>query len=344
MSSTWLKMTLFGEVQSVNDQRSEAFGFMGIETVADRKDTIPASLPKVAILLATHNGANWLDLQLRSILQQTHANWILFSQDDASSDTTGELLLHHASQDARIQAPRLLQTRLGSATANFFALLQACDWAGCDYVALCDQDDVWAPDKLARGIHCLQREGSQAYSCDLVAFDNDRHTARYLAKGGRYVQGDHLFQGASAGCTYLLTRAAATLVRERVAERRSAALGSLSHDWLIYAICRGAGLRWTHDRTALVFYRQHGRNAYGAGSRWHELNRKLQLIRSGWYRRMILENGRYIDTDAWSREVLNRIEHLTVSDCLWLARRAHHFRRRPVEIWWLRLMLLIGFL
>ncbi len=47
---------------------------------------------QVAILMCTKNGAAFLDEQLNSIADQTHANWILFVSDDGSTDETRNIL------------------------------------------------------------------------------------------------------------------------------------------------------------------------------------------------------------------------------------------------------------
>ncbi len=52
--------------------------------------------PTVDILLATHNGADYLAAQLDSIVAQTVANWRLIARDDGSCDGTPAIL--HAFQ------------------------------------------------------------------------------------------------------------------------------------------------------------------------------------------------------------------------------------------------------
>ena len=49
-------------------------------------------MEKVDILLATFNGEKYLEEQLDSILNQTYTNFRLLISDDASSDSTKEIL------------------------------------------------------------------------------------------------------------------------------------------------------------------------------------------------------------------------------------------------------------
>lgn len=298
---------------------------------------------RVAILMATYNGDRWLESQLRSIMQQTHADWILFPQDDRSTDSTLAILRAHSQIEPRIRSAAVATCRLGSAAANFVDLLLRAEWESCDYLALCDQDDIWFPDKLEAALAAMEATGAQGYSCDLVAFDQSRKVAWYLRKSsGRRVELDYLFQGASAGCTYVLTNQAGLLLRERIGQRRTDDIAKISHDWLIYAICRSMQLTWVVDTNAYVFYRQHSQNAYGARNRWQELRRKFQLVRTGWYRGLMIENGRYLDGSESERKVLERMSRLSWADRWWLSWRTRTYRRSRHEALLLKVLLLAG--
>ena len=48
--------------------------------------------PKIAILLCTHNGEEYLVEQLNSIVEQSYSNYIIVIWDDASSDSTPDLI------------------------------------------------------------------------------------------------------------------------------------------------------------------------------------------------------------------------------------------------------------
>ncbi len=100
-----------------------------------------ADLPRVDVLLATHNGADFLEAQLRSLLEQTYPVVRVLVRDDASTDATPALLADWAARrPGKIEildgGPRL------GACGNFAALLQRAE---ADYVMFCDQDDVLAP-------------------------------------------------------------------------------------------------------------------------------------------------------------------------------------------------------
>ena len=63
------------------------------------------SLPKIAILLATYNGASWLSEQLSSILASKGVDLTIFVSDDGSTDDTLALIQEYASDRITILPP-----------------------------------------------------------------------------------------------------------------------------------------------------------------------------------------------------------------------------------------------
>ena len=100
-----------------------------------------SSGPPVRILLATWNGARYLQAQLDSYLAQDHDNWALWVSDDLSTDGTWEILQAFAARHPEREIVLKRGPGRGSA-ANFLSLL--CDpELPVGPVALSDQDDVW---------------------------------------------------------------------------------------------------------------------------------------------------------------------------------------------------------
>jgi glycosyltransferase involved in cell wall biosynthesis len=85
--------------------------------------------------------------QLESLREQTHDNWICLISDDASSDSAFEHLLAETEGDPRFVVSRS-ESRLGF-YRNFERALSMTP-PEADFVTLCDQDDHWLPEKLAR--------------------------------------------------------------------------------------------------------------------------------------------------------------------------------------------------
>jgi glycosyltransferase involved in cell wall biosynthesis len=116
--------------------------------VASSAPVWPGGGPKVAICMATYEPPPaLLRRQLDSLREQTHPNWICVISDDASSETAFEYLLAETEGDPRFVVSRS-ESRLGF-YRNFERALSMAP-ADADYVTLCDQDDRWLPEKLAR--------------------------------------------------------------------------------------------------------------------------------------------------------------------------------------------------
>jgi|SRR5450830_100286 len=280
---------------------------------------------KVIILMATYNGEAFLAQQLQSILFQTHGNWHLFVRDDGSTDATESIIRSFQEQHSNISILDNQGVGTGSAAGNFFELIQQCPLSEFDYVALADQDDVWSPDKLEAAIRLIEKEGAGAYSSNLVSYDNRLKRSRFMNKGQSQKKFDYLFQGASAGCTYVLTRAAFERVKQMTSGIQS--YKGRSHDWLIYAICRVSHIRWAFDQNAYIFYRQHASNVYGAMSAFAGLKSKLGLIRNGWYRDNILWIAEKSGAEASAKDIVSLIKSGSIMSRVRLALKAGELRR-----------------
>lgn len=114
---------------------------------------MPADSLTVSVALCTHNGAEFVADQLLSILGQSELPNEIILSDDASVDATVELArriidafvaLHPA---AEIEFRLLRNSAPLGVTKNFEQAIEACS---SQLVALSDQDDIWAPNRLSR--------------------------------------------------------------------------------------------------------------------------------------------------------------------------------------------------
>jgi glycosyltransferase involved in cell wall biosynthesis len=100
---------------------------------------------RISVAMTTYNGASFLREQLDSILAETRLPDELIVCDDQSSDATPGILEDYARKSPFPMQVVINQQRLGS-TKNFEKAIGLCSG---DLIALCDQDDVWRPEKLA---------------------------------------------------------------------------------------------------------------------------------------------------------------------------------------------------
>lgn len=102
---------------------------------------------KVSVVLCSYNGAKYIVEQLDSIVNQTYPIFELLIFDDVSVDNTVEIIEDYAHKFPFIKLA-VNEINLGY-RKNF---QQALGFATGDTIAICDQDDVWMKDKLARMI------------------------------------------------------------------------------------------------------------------------------------------------------------------------------------------------
>lgn len=222
----------------------------------------PASTRGVAILLSTFNGAPFLPAQLDSFVGQAGAEWHLYWRDDGSGDGTVALMDAFAAAAGAGRCTRIDSAGHMGVTASYMALLRAAVDAGAETVAFSDQDDVWLPDKLARGLSQIAHAPAPApvlYCSRQTLVDAAlRPMCESAAITVRPGLGPALTQNIATGCTVMMNRAAASLVAG------SAPPSSSLHDWWSYLVVAAAGGRIIADPAATVLYRQHGGNAVGA--------------------------------------------------------------------------------
>lgn len=212
------------------------------------------ALPRVAVLLSTFNGAAFLSEQLASLGKQHEADVFLHARDDCSQDDTVAVLRAHADR-----WPELARVESGEnlgVARSFFTLLATAPHA--DYFAFCDQDDVWLPDKLARAVAAIAREGGPALYCSNVTLV-DENLAPF---GNSPAQSDTrlahlLFENIAIGCTVVLNRAAREVI---LAQDPGEA--AVMHDWWCALVIAALG-HVHYDPQSSILYRQHGKNVVG---------------------------------------------------------------------------------
>lgn len=220
---------------------------------------------RVAILLSTYNGERFLPAQLESLLEQTFEEWILYWRDDGSSDNSVAVVEEFARTAGQGRCVQLQCTtaRLRP-TASYLSLLAAVQdrLADSDLVAFADQDDVWLPKKLVRGVAAMRNLANEVpavYCARQMLVDEDLNP---LGLSLRLDQPPgfpaSLIQNVTTGCTLVLNRRAVSLVAN------SAPPPASMHDWWCYLVVTAAGGRLLTDNEATVLYRQHPANLIGA--------------------------------------------------------------------------------
>ena len=118
----------------------------------------------ISVCIATYNGAPYITEQLASICAQLSDNDEIIISDDGSTDSTLDVV--RAFGDPRIRIVRNQSQRCY--TANFENALRH---AQGDYIFICDQDDVWLPNKVETIVHYLCDEGYSIVAHDAIVTD-----------------------------------------------------------------------------------------------------------------------------------------------------------------------------
>jgi len=125
--------------------------------------------PPVAICMATYN-PHPLDFkrQIASIRAQSYTNWICIVNDDHSDEAAFARIRDEVSGDQRFRLSRNPQ-RLGY-YLNFAEVLRLAP-SSVAHIALCDQDDIWYPQKLATLMQRMRQDGSVLVFSDMRIVD-----------------------------------------------------------------------------------------------------------------------------------------------------------------------------
>lgn len=127
-------------------------------------------VPRVLVMMATYNGADWVVEQLDSILAQQGVDVFVRVCDDRSTDGTFEVCRRYAREHERVRVTQN-EHNLGVAL-NFMQMVYEEPASGFDCYAFSDQDDVWLSDKLitaARAIDaCSAHDGPVLYYADML--------------------------------------------------------------------------------------------------------------------------------------------------------------------------------
>lgn len=235
----------------------------------------------ITLLMATYNGAQFIDAQLQSIAAQTHLNWSLWVSDDGSCDKTVKIVATFAKRHPK-RSIRIFEGPKSGPAQNFLSLLAHPDLPKGS-IAFADQDDVWLPHKLARAVEALAAvpNGEPAgYVCLDIATDAALQPYTNQKRRIKFASFQNaLVQNVMRGNAIMLNNEAVQAVRSALVAAQGAK-GIKFHDWWVYLVLTGIGARVIIDQVPRLYYRQHGENVLGANVGFAGLRKRLKLLGS----------------------------------------------------------------
>ncbi|SEN06139.1 rhamnosyltransferase [Pseudomonas sp. ok272] len=279
--------------------------------------------PKVVVLLAAYNGMQWIEEQVASILDQLAVEVTVYISIDPSTDGTEAWCAAYAAKHPEVL---ILPTSgsFGGASRNFFRLIRDIDFESYDFVAFADQDDVWHSNKLQRATQAILAHHVEGYSSNVTAFWPDGST-HVLNKAQPQVAWDFLFEAAGPGCTYVMSKKLADLLKGSLLANWQQLQDVSLHDWYCYAFARSHGYRWYIDPVPSMDYRQHDRNQIGANKGLSPLIARYKTIHDGWWFSQVqliaLSVGQGGDPFVQTWLKLHRIQLIQLSFSAWRCRR-----------------------
>jgi glycosyltransferase involved in cell wall biosynthesis len=122
--------------------------------------------------MPTFNASKYLADSIESILSQTYTNLELLITDDCSTDDTRNILKEFSERDKRVKVKYLKENSGPGVARN-----RSIERAKGRYIAFCDCDDRWMPDKLERQIaHMRKHDCALCSSSYLICDENDKIT------------------------------------------------------------------------------------------------------------------------------------------------------------------------
>jgi glycosyltransferase involved in cell wall biosynthesis len=299
----------------------------------------------VTILLSTYNGYKFLQQQLDSLYEQTYPDVRILVRDDGSSDSTRKLL---EVEQAKGRITLLDGHDNLGAALSFLELLKNAALTETEYVAFCDQDDVWHPEKITRAVSklvCVSDNQPVMYCSRVELVDEGLAHLGYTDLPTKLGFGNALVDSVATGCSIVLNKKAMNLIGSNFPSK------VIIHDWWCYLVISCFG-RVVFDEVTSLRYRQHGNNTIGVainpltrllrkyrrfwgdggGATW--MSEQASVLRELFKDNIPLQNRRILDDFIGAKASLLYRFRLAFSDDVW--------RQKKMDNVFLRLLILLN--
>jgi glycosyltransferase involved in cell wall biosynthesis len=154
--------------------------------------------PEISVILPVYNGAAYIAEAVKSILEQTFANFELIVIDDCSTDNTLEVL-----SEFRDERLRIIDKRQNSGITD--SLNTGISQARGNFIARMDADDISMPGRLASQHEYLNEHPAAVIAgCDYYVMTNGRLVRSCIDDDSDYLKAILMFATCYAHPTVLV--------------------------------------------------------------------------------------------------------------------------------------------
>jgi len=148
----------------------------------------------VSIIMPFYNGVEYFTDTIESVINQSYRDWELIIVDDCSTDKDSVKLLYQvSSKDERITVLKT-EKNMGAGLARNLGI----EYAHGRYIAFCDSDDWWYPDKLAKQLSFMQAN-KYSFVCSYYEDADENLKSYYTMKQPLVITMKDLKYGCSIG-------------------------------------------------------------------------------------------------------------------------------------------------
>ncbi|MDR0618463.1 MAG: glycosyltransferase [Bacteroidales bacterium] len=122
----------------------------------------------VSIVTPAYNSSSFISEMIESIRAQTYSEWELLITDDNSADNTVEIIRRFSEEDPRIKLFCLKQNEGAGNARN-----RSIEEAKGRYIAFCDSDDLWMPQKLELQVKAMETAGATFLHSNFYVINTD---------------------------------------------------------------------------------------------------------------------------------------------------------------------------
>lgn len=205
----------------------------------------------ISLVIATYNGSKFLREQLDSIYNQTMLPDEIIVVDDCSKDNTIDILQEYKNKY------NLKYYRNDSNLGVNKTFEKAIALSSGDYIAICDQDDVWLPQKieiLYKKIKEIEYDNPACVSSQRINVDSHlkKIKTKILKNDSWGSEATLIHDGVSQGCTMMMNRRLVEMMKPFPDD-------SFLYDAYIGMVAASIGVKYNLSNQ-LMLYRHHESN------------------------------------------------------------------------------------